>query len=398
MGLYRRPGSPYHWMLVPRVGQTPLRKSTRVLIDGGTPAQTRTNLALAKAMLSIESGKEARARYALPADPQDVTIDVPTLEAFLEDEYLPWLKRERPDRWEAPAKRIRALFFPTFRHYRLDDLRPAVIEVWRAERLTAASPKKKAGATVTKQSVERELNYLLGLITKAVEWERLSASPLAKLDIAHTPSPEIIRYLTADEEQRLVAALEARDQGSVETRARFNAHRIARRRAPLPARLHYKDWLTPSVLVALHTGIRRKELFTLTWREIDFQANVLTVTATTSKGKRYPRRIDMNAPCLRALTRWREASGRKSGLVFVGRRGEPLTEAQGAWDRVLRDAGITDFRWHDLRHTFASKLVQAGVSLYVVQKLLGHRSLKTTERYAHLAPSQGQRAVEMLVR
>lgn len=396
MGLFTRPNSPFHWMHIARPGRPPLRKSTGVRIDGGTKFQTATNLQLAKAVLAIEEARIVREAHGLAEPDATAIATVPTLRTFHEQQYEPWLKRERPDRWQQPARRIRALFFPTLGGLRLDELRPAVVEAWRAARLTAASP-KKAITTVAKQSVDRELNYLRGLVAKAVEWEVLPVSPLAKLKIAHTPSPEIVRYLTADEEARLVAALAARDAKGIATRERFNAHRQARGRPPLPTLIYYKDWLTPVVILSLHLGARRKEVFSLTWADIDMRAAVVTVTALTSKGKRYPRRLDANSVCLEVLTRWREQTGRKSGLLFLSRKGKQLVEPQQAWDDVLTTAEITDFRWHDLRHTFASKLVQAGVSLYVVQKLMGHRSLKTTERYAHLAPSQSREAVARLV-
>lgn len=386
MGLVKRAGSPFHWMNIRRPGQKPLRRSTGIRIDGGTAYQTAENLTLAKTMLALEEAKYARAKYGLEPTPATARA-IPTLATFFRDEYEPWLKRERADRWEQPSQRLQALFFPTLAHVRLDQIRPHVIEGWRAERLATG---------VEPQSVARELTYLLGLIAKAVEWERLAVSPLATLKVEHVPSPEIIRYLTPTEETRLLRALAVRDASWAAARQRFNAHRAARGKPALPIRPHYKDWLTPAVIVALHTGIRRKELFRLDWRAIDWRAGTLTVTARTSKGKRYPRHIPMNALCRLVLRGWRERIGRDTGPVLVSRNGLPLTYVQTSWDDVLEDAAITDFRWHDLRHTFASKLIQRGVSLLQVSKLLGHRSLKTTMRYAHLAPDQARTAVELL--
>lgn len=374
-------------MSIARPGQTALRKSTKVRIDGGTPKQTRDNLTLAKTMLAIAEAQYAKAEYGLPLDTPATAA--PTLQRFVLDSYEPWMKRERPDRWEEPARRLQALFFPMFKYTPLDQLRPAAIEAWRAARLETG--------TVTKRSVARELTYLLGVIAKAIEWEVLDASPLARLDIGFEPSPEIVRYLSEDEYTRLLAALEARDRAGIAARARYNAHRIARGKPPRPTLLHYKDWLTPAVIISIHTGVRRGELFKLEWSAVNWHAGVLTVTALTSKNKRYARHIDMNVTCRQALERWQEQTGRKKGLVFVSERhGQGLTEVQASWDDVLEDAGITAFRWHDLRHTFASWLVQRGEDLLVVSKLLGHRNLKTTMRYAHLAPAQTKIAVGRL--
>ena len=84
-------------------------------------------------------------------------------------------------------------------------------------------------------------------------------------------------------------------------------------------------------------------------------------------------------------------------FVFGNANGAPFKSLKTAWGGLLSAAGIQDFRWHDMRHHFASKLVMSGVSLYVVKELLGHSSILMTERYAHLQPDLHQAAVEKLV-
>jgi len=83
--------------------------------------------------------------------------------------------------------------------------------------------------------------------------------------------------------------------------------------------------------------------------------------------------------------------------VFPGQTGAPLNNVRRSWEGVLQAAHITRFRWHDLRHTFASKLVMAGVDLNTVRELLGHSDYKMTQRYAHLAPEHKAAAVAKLV-
>jgi site-specific recombinase XerD len=123
---------------------------------------------------------------------------------------------------------------------------------------------------------------------------------------------------------------------------------------------------------------------------------VLTVTGRTAKGAK-TRHIPLNAEAHEVLARWkRQGSGR--GLVFMNADGERIASVKTSWAYVLGAAGIEDFRWHDLRHSFASKLVQRGVALPVVRELLGHGDFNLTLRYAHLADKQKVKAVAALVK
>ena len=148
------------------------------------------------------------------------------------------------------------------------------------------------------------------------------------------------------------------------------------------------------VLLAMNTGVRRGEIFDLTWEHVNFHTRNLTVEGVKAKSNR-TRHIPLNDEALVVLRDWK-AQGEGVGLVFPGKYGNRLDNISNGWGAILEKAGIKSFRWHDLRHDFASKLVMAGVPLNTVRELLGHADMTTTLRYAHLAPDHKAEAVAML--
>lgn len=149
----------------------------------------------------------------------------------------------------------------------------------------------------------------------------------------------------------------------------------------------------PAFLLSLHTGMRAGEQFSLQWSQIRWQGRKLQLYKTKN-GK--PRDIDLNAVALDALTALKAWAG-NSPLVHVNEQGESLTRYRDWFNAAVESAGLTDYPWHCNRHTFASRLVMAGVPLRTVGELLGHRSPAMTWRYSHLAPSHRQDAVARLV-
>ena len=139
----------------------------------------------------------------------------------------------------------------------------------------------------------------------------------------------------------------------------------------------------------MNTGLRRGEVLKLRWASVDFDRRLLTVEGRNAKN-RQTRHVPLNEEAMSALRRWREQSG--SGT----RPFDVATGFRTAWGKLLKRATITRFRWHDLRHHFASRLVQHGVPLNTVRDLLGHSSVGMSLRYAHLAPDQRREAVAKL--
>jgi integrase len=150
----------------------------------------------------------------------------------------------------------------------------------------------------------------------------------------------------------------------------------------------------------MNTGVRRGELFSLLWTDItkaEVEGSAIEVAAIESgKAKnRKTRRIPLNTEARRVLDTW----GRKSeGLVFPSDTGRQLTDIRKAFESVKKKAKLRNFRWHDLRHHFASRMVMAGIPLNTVRELLGHSDIKMTLRYSHLAPGHMRDAVEVISR
>jgi integrase len=163
---------------------------------------------------------------------------------------------------------------------------------------------------------------------------------------------------------------------------------------PWPDYGNYTDYLTPLVLVALNTGLRRGEMLQLRWRDVDLARNVLTVRGEGAKTGQ-TRHVPLNTEVAQVLTNWKPTAPEADRFVFSSNGvTTPLTEARKARAGAIAKAKIRSFRCHDLRHTFGSKLVMAGVDLNTVRELLGHRKISMTLRYAHLAPQHKADAVE----
>lgn len=168
--------------------------------------------------------------------------------------------------------------------------------------------------------------------------------------------------------------------------------RRQRKRELLPALPHYGDHLTPAVLLSMNTGMRRGELLSLRWSSIELAGKHPQLTIEGSSAKSHQtRHLPLNQEAVDVLKRWRERAPSEERVFPV------KTGFKSAWAPLLVRAKITAFRWHDVRHHFASRLVQAGVPLNTVRELMGHASLAMTLRYAHLAPDQKREAVAKLV-
>lgn len=302
-----------------------------------------------------------------------------SLGKFMADVYAPWAQANRPRTGKSTAEKVRCRFGSWYAEP-LSAISVERLELWKARRL-------RSGASPT--TVIRELFALSSVLSRAVRVGRLDNNPIRKVEKPRIDRRPRIRYLNASEESRLRAALQERDRAMIQRRLAANRKRSAQRRPLLPALPHFGNHLTPAVLLTLNTGMRLGEVLKLRWGDIDFSRRWLTVEGRTSK-TRQTRHIPLNAEAFRVLSQWREQCESSSRVFDVS------TSFKTAWRKLLEPLGIVDFRWHDLRHHFASRLVQAGVPLNTVRDLLGHSSIAMTLRYAHLAPDQRCEAVALL--
>lgn len=159
----------------------------------------------------------------------------------------------------------------------------------------------------------------------------------------------------------------------------------------------YSDHLYPMITLSLNTGMRQGEVFSLSWADVDFEKKIITIRGTNAKSKK-TRHIPINDKAMEALSLWKKHSNNitPNDYVFPGKNGERLNNVRKAWLKVIDDARIYAFRWHDMRHTFASRLVMGGIDLNTVRELLGHADYQMTLRYAHLAPEHKAAAVSIL--
>jgi len=149
----------------------------------------------------------------------------------------------------------------------------------------------------------------------------------------------------------------------------------------------------PAFNVSLHTGMRAGEQFSMKWNQIDWERRILSIPKTKNG---HARHVPLNSVALAALQTLKKKNGRFP-WVFLNRRDGKLRGPRDWFEPAVEKAGLEDYTWHCNRHTFASRLVMAGVDIRTVSQLMGHRTIQMTMRYAHLAPDHQQSAVDRLV-
>jgi len=307
------------------------------------------------------------------------------LSSFLSERYQPFLLTRNPKTAEKIIKDIRSSF-RDFLDKELTAITAWDIELWRNKK----SKQGRAPATIN-----YAVNSLKGALSRAVEWQIIESHELTKVKSLKFDNTRI-RYLSVEEEMRLLSAIQLRNEEIVRKRESANQHRSVRRKKLFPSfnAQEFVDYVEPLVLTAMNTGLRRGELLQLVWSDINLDQRYLSVASKNSKSKK-TRIVPLNDSVYSALMQWRSQNLNKT-FVFPSQVDTPLSDIKKPWLRLLNKAQISDFKFHDLRHHFASKLVMAGVDLNTVRELLGHSDLKMTLRYAHLAPEHKHAAVNLI--
>lgn len=269
-------------------------------------------------------------------------------------EYLPL----RSVKNKGEDQRYAAYWSELFGGLQLDELTPTDLERWRQQRLQKVKP----------ATVNRAMEYLKAFYNLALRDERCRSNPVIKVALLEENN-ERHRWLLPEEEERLKAVLSAED---------FDL-----------------------VLFAIHTGLRQGEQFKLAWRDVDLDRRTLRLPETKAGKHRF---VHLNQEALDVLRRQRErGADSDSPWVFPGvRRKQCPRDAHNFCQRVFQPAlvaaKIADMVWHDLRHTFGSRLAINGFSLHTIGTLMGHATPTMTKRYSHLSATHLQEAVDSLMR
>jgi len=249
---------------------------------------------------------------------------------------------------------------------KLSRIKPEQIEAYRLK-LQSEKSRRNPQSSVSLSTINRQVEMLRSMLSKAVRWGMLMKNPASQVEDFDEDNKRE-RFLTGDEIRRLL-------------RGTKNSS------SPI---------LRPVVYLALQTGMRKAELLNLRWGDVNFEASKILVRETKS-GE--PRQVPMsrrarwlfNKLAARSpLAEWVFQSHDRTGAVA------PASSIKTAWQKALTRARIQDFRFHDLRHTFASHFAMRRGDLYALAEILGHSNPKITlDRYAHLSPEfvQAQRSV-----
>ena len=251
-----------------------------------------------------------------------------------------------------------------FSGYLMTEITAKHIKQYQVKRLEELAHNKKTN--VSPSTVNREIAIIRNMFNMGIEWGDFIDNPVKKGIMFNEKDFARNRFLSQDEAVKLYNEL--------------------------------KGHLKPIVIVTLNTGMRLGEVLNLKWKDCNFEQRKIYLPKTKTGKKEKP----MNQIVYDTLVAWPKHP--TSDYIFchpvdtphAGFSGKPFRSIKTAWNKAIEKAGIDNFRFHDLRHTFASYCVMSGVDMKTVSELLGHKTMVMTERYSHLSDSHKQKAVERL--
>ncbi|MBM4055305.1 MAG: site-specific integrase [Planctomycetes bacterium] len=265
-------------------------------------------------------------------------------------EYAPKVSFGMQTSYKTSKKSLMAFFG----NCKLSEITPKTISDYKVSEY--AKGKKPA-------TINRRLAMLSKAFNLAVkEWEWIKENPVSKVP-KEKENNKRDRWLTLEDERRFLSNL--------------------------------PQWLCDIVVFALHTGLRQNELLSLEWNRVNLFNRTIIIQETKNGN---PKTVPLNKTAFRILEEKSRVRNIKNDLVFASKAGTKINGPNliRALNEALKRAEIENFHFHDLRHTFATRLAQKGIDLYKISKLLGHYDITMTQRYAHHCPESLREGVDIL--
>lgn len=300
--------------------------------------------------LSVADARKAAQRLngqiAMGLDPQEDKTEhraTPLVSSFVLESFLPYLRSYKRD-WKSDWSLLKNHVLPAIGDLHVDEVRRQHL----VDMFTRHQIDHKPGST------NRVIVLVRHMFNTAMKWEVPGITKNPSKDIPKIANEgQRQRFLSVEEAQRLIRAVESSQS----------------------------KMLKYVVVMLLLTGARRNEVLNAQWQDFDLSARQWALPKNKSARPRYIPLSDASIRLLETVPKIEDCP-----YAFPNpNTGKPYTQIYYAWDTARKKAGLDDLRIHDLRHSFASFLVNSGRSLYEVQHLLGHARPVTTQRYAHLS-------------
>ena len=302
------------------------------------PNRAQAGLVLQKRRVEIAEGRFLEKR-------QELNTTLGEMAALYVENYArPSKKTWRDD------KRILGGFVKYFGNARLSEITPLKLEAYRADHRSKLKP----------ATLNRHIAAIKTMFSKAIEWGKATGNPALKVKL-YSENNARARFLEKGEIAALLAA------------------------SP--------EWLRPIITVAICSGMRKAEILGLTWDDVDLQNMVLRIRDSKNGSARF---VPMSLPVLQTLRSIQKVAGSPYVFASPGSRTLLYGRVRYAFDRAVKEVGLSDVVFHTLRHSAASHLVMGGVDISTVGAILGHKCSRMTERYSHLAPAHKSRAIKAL--